>query len=283
MGRAARRLGDERRRRRGGRPADRVYVFNRSEHPMIVFDRDGQLPRVLGRGRLRAPARRATSAPDDAIYCTDDGDHTRAQVHPRRQGAAGARRPGPARPVHERRAVLPVHPHGAVAGGRHLRLRRLLERPRPQVLARRRATCCPGASPASTPASSTCRTTSSVTPTAGSTSPTGRTTASRSSTATAGSKPSGTTCTGPAACSRPRTAASMSAKAAPPSTSAATPRTSGRASASGAGSGTLLARLARRPPARRPASSCRRTGSRSIPEVTSTSARWLPPHGRPVP
>ncbi|MFC7542916.1 hypothetical protein ACFQU2_30405 [Siccirubricoccus deserti] len=28
---------------------DRVYVFNRGEHPMVIFDREGN-PRLLGRG-----------------------------------------------------------------------------------------------------------------------------------------------------------------------------------------------------------------------------------------
>ena len=49
---------------------DRVYVFNRSEHPVIVYDRDGHVPRrpgarasftrphgitIVGRRRLPAP------------------------------------------------------------------------------------------------------------------------------------------------------------------------------------------------------------------------------------
>ena len=38
---------------------DNVYVFARSEHPMMVFDRDGQFPAFLGRGPVQAPARRA--------------------------------------------------------------------------------------------------------------------------------------------------------------------------------------------------------------------------------
>ena len=42
--------------------ADRVYVFNRGEHPMIVFDRDGGFVALLGRGRVPPPARRAHGA-----------------------------------------------------------------------------------------------------------------------------------------------------------------------------------------------------------------------------
>ena len=41
---------------------DNVYVFNRGEHPMIVFDRDGNFPALLGRGHVPARARRAHGA-----------------------------------------------------------------------------------------------------------------------------------------------------------------------------------------------------------------------------
>jgi DNA-binding beta-propeller fold protein YncE len=54
---------------------DRVYVFNRSEHPMIVFDRDGKFLGSWGEGIFAHP-HGAHIGPDDAIYCTDDGDHT---------------------------------------------------------------------------------------------------------------------------------------------------------------------------------------------------------------
>jgi DNA-binding beta-propeller fold protein YncE len=54
---------------------DRVYVFNRGEHPMIVFDRDGNFLRSWGEGLFRRP-HGIHMAPDDTIYCTDDGDHT---------------------------------------------------------------------------------------------------------------------------------------------------------------------------------------------------------------
>ena len=54
---------------------DNVYVFARSEHPMIVFDRDGNFLRSWGEGLFRRP-HGVHIAPDDTIYCTDDGDHT---------------------------------------------------------------------------------------------------------------------------------------------------------------------------------------------------------------
>jgi hypothetical protein len=54
---------------------DRVYVFNRGEHPMIVFDRQGNFLRSWGEG-LFARAHGLHIAPDEHLYCTDDGDHT---------------------------------------------------------------------------------------------------------------------------------------------------------------------------------------------------------------
>jgi hypothetical protein len=54
---------------------DRVYVFNRGEHPMIVFDRDGNFLRSWGEGMFRRP-HGIHMGPDDTIYCTDDADHT---------------------------------------------------------------------------------------------------------------------------------------------------------------------------------------------------------------
>ena len=41
LGQAAQRLVAARRRGRGGDRQDQVYVFDRGEHPMIVFDRNG--------------------------------------------------------------------------------------------------------------------------------------------------------------------------------------------------------------------------------------------------
>src|SRR5215813_7911278 len=54
---------------------DNVYVFNRGEHPMMVFDRDGKFLRSFGEG-LFPRAHGVFMAPDDTIWLTDDGDHT---------------------------------------------------------------------------------------------------------------------------------------------------------------------------------------------------------------
>ena len=54
---------------------DRVYVFNRGAHPMIVFDREGNFLRSWGEGLFKR-AHGLHIGPDESLYCTDDGDHT---------------------------------------------------------------------------------------------------------------------------------------------------------------------------------------------------------------
>lgn len=54
---------------------DRVYIFCRGEHPMIVFDRDGNFLRSWGEGLFKR-AHGLHMGPDESLYCTDDGDHT---------------------------------------------------------------------------------------------------------------------------------------------------------------------------------------------------------------
>ena len=54
---------------------DRVYVFNRGAHPVIVFDRDGTFLNAWGEGLFTRP-HGITIGPDDRIYLTDDMGHT---------------------------------------------------------------------------------------------------------------------------------------------------------------------------------------------------------------
>ena len=54
---------------------DDVYVFNRGEHPVIVFDREGNFLRSWGEGLVRR-AHGITIGPDDEVWLTDDGNHT---------------------------------------------------------------------------------------------------------------------------------------------------------------------------------------------------------------
>ena len=54
---------------------DRVYVFNRGKHPMIVFDREGNFLSSWGEDIFKRPHGVTVDA-DDMLYCVDDGDHT---------------------------------------------------------------------------------------------------------------------------------------------------------------------------------------------------------------
>src|SRR6266571_3724267 len=54
---------------------DQVYVFNRGEHPVIVFDREGNFLRSWGEGVFKRAHGLHIDAHDN-LYCTDDGDHT---------------------------------------------------------------------------------------------------------------------------------------------------------------------------------------------------------------
>jgi len=54
---------------------DNVYAFNRGDHPIAVFDKDGNLLRTWGEGVFTRP-HGVHVAPDDTIWLTDDGDHT---------------------------------------------------------------------------------------------------------------------------------------------------------------------------------------------------------------
>ncbi len=54
---------------------DRVYVFNRGEHPMLVYERDGTFVTSWGEG-LFTTAHAVYVDRDDFVYCADVGDHT---------------------------------------------------------------------------------------------------------------------------------------------------------------------------------------------------------------
>jgi len=54
---------------------DRLFVFNRGDHPVIIFDRDGNFLSSWGEGMFVRP-HGITIGPDDTVYCTDDKDHT---------------------------------------------------------------------------------------------------------------------------------------------------------------------------------------------------------------
>jgi DNA-binding beta-propeller fold protein YncE len=53
---------------------DRVYAFNRSEHPVMVYERDGTFVGSWGEGVFTRP--HGITISKDVVYCTDDKDHT---------------------------------------------------------------------------------------------------------------------------------------------------------------------------------------------------------------
>src|SRR6185295_8846665 len=53
---------------------DRVYAFNRGEHPMMVFDREGRFLRSWGEGSFPRAHGLHIDA-NDILYLTDDGGH----------------------------------------------------------------------------------------------------------------------------------------------------------------------------------------------------------------
>lgn len=54
---------------------DRIYVFNRGQHPVVVFDRDGKFINSWGEGIFRTP-HGIFIDPDNVVYLVDTGDHT---------------------------------------------------------------------------------------------------------------------------------------------------------------------------------------------------------------
>jgi len=53
---------------------DRVYVFNRGEHPVMVFEKDGSFVASWGEGMFTRP-HGLTLVPDETLYCADDDGH----------------------------------------------------------------------------------------------------------------------------------------------------------------------------------------------------------------
>lgn len=118
--------------------ADRVYVFNRGEHPMIVFDRDGSFIKSWGEG-VFPRAHGLHMADDDTVWLTDDGDHTVRQCT--LDGKILLEIGIPGRPS-AYMSNLPFHrctPYRAVAAGRFVCGGRVWQCGGPQVLAQGKA------------------------------------------------------------------------------------------------------------------------------------------------
>jgi DNA-binding beta-propeller fold protein YncE len=68
----------------------RVFVFNRGEHPIVIFDPEGKFLSAWGEGQFARP-HGIHIGPDDILYLTDDRDHTVKKYTPdgRRLGVLG--------------------------------------------------------------------------------------------------------------------------------------------------------------------------------------------------
>ena len=60
---------------------DRAFVFTRTDHPVLVFDSEGQFLYSWGESQFARP-HGIVIGPDDAVYCTDDLDHTVRKFSP---------------------------------------------------------------------------------------------------------------------------------------------------------------------------------------------------------
>jgi DNA-binding beta-propeller fold protein YncE len=54
----------------------RVYLFCRSEHPVMIYERDGRFVGSWGEGAFTMRTHGITIGPDDSVYCTDDPGHS---------------------------------------------------------------------------------------------------------------------------------------------------------------------------------------------------------------
>tara|TARA_Y100000590_G_scaffold470705_1_gene668057 strand:- start:5134 stop:6084 length:951 start_codon:yes stop_codon:yes gene_type:complete len=54
---------------------EKIYVFNRGAHPIIIFDKYGNFLNSWGEGLFVRP-HGLTLGPDNSLFCIDDGDHT---------------------------------------------------------------------------------------------------------------------------------------------------------------------------------------------------------------
>ena len=62
---------------------DQIYVFSRNpEHPVMVFDRDGNFLRGFGKGIFGNRTHGILIGPDGSVWCVDDGIHTITKFTP---------------------------------------------------------------------------------------------------------------------------------------------------------------------------------------------------------
>ena len=117
---------------------DNVFLFNRGEHPIIVLDSEGNLLRTWGEGTFSARPHGLHIAPDDSVFCIDDGFHVVRKYDAEGKLLMTLGTDQQASHQVGRRALQPPHSlRGVRQDWQHLRLRRLRQRPGPQVRPRR--------------------------------------------------------------------------------------------------------------------------------------------------
>jgi DNA-binding beta-propeller fold protein YncE len=78
---------------------DRVFALTRGEHPVIVFDREGNFLRSFGEGLFSKRTHGMFIGPDDSVYCVDDGHHTITKFSP--EGKVLMTIGAPGKPAHQ--------------------------------------------------------------------------------------------------------------------------------------------------------------------------------------
>ena len=81
-------------------PKDRVYVFCRGEHPLIIFDREGNFLNSWGEGQFQRP-HGITIGPDGILYCADDVGQVIGKYTPEGKLLMTLGTPGQAAPFQE--------------------------------------------------------------------------------------------------------------------------------------------------------------------------------------
>ncbi len=61
---------------------DRVYLMCRGDHPVLIYDQQGNFQRSWGEGEFSYRTHGIYVAPNGSIFCTDDGNHTVRQFTP---------------------------------------------------------------------------------------------------------------------------------------------------------------------------------------------------------
>ena len=87
---------------------DRVFVFNRGTHPMLVFDEHGKLIDHWGDGLFSNP-HGVSVGPDGTLWCVDNVDHTVQQFTPEGKQLLTLRAEHPAQAMSGDPFCLPAH------------------------------------------------------------------------------------------------------------------------------------------------------------------------------